>query len=403
MSTFHIPPELRSKHFVIAICAPENFVHSNGITVLLNAALTLQSLGLRVGVVPSTSTTQTYSYLAAPYDDLSILWEVPHGCSVILGDTVSRERLEEIRARAAQICHYTMAPNGLFGDGDPWGNRTLLLPGEKQAVYSPHISTKLPYFYLQTHFPDLEPWIEKTSQHTPTIPPTNRRRPLKACIYPGKGHMQLAPRELRTRIERSRSCLIRRFYPTTKAALYNELATSDLLISYDPITSLAFEASLLGIPVYIPLGWDEVEYKGSFPVDLSGIILNDLPKFLEVLDSGLDQKPIVDSYRAALANNTHNLLRLLSFAFTDSGDHKTSKEINAYWDTRQPFFASLNLPSVAGWETMKEALPATTVPELIHDVLEFSGRQIGRFNRMLVSRWRGARRRVRALLSSEAD
>jgi hypothetical protein len=256
---------------------------------------------------------------------------------------------------------------------------------------------------LQTQFIDLEPWIEETSQRTRPIPSVNRRRPLKASIYPGKGHIKLAPKELRSLIERSRSCLIRRFYPATKAALYKELATSDLLISYDPISSLAFEANLLGIPVYIPVGWDEADFKESFPVDLSGIVWNDLPQFLRLLDNGFNQKPIVDSYRAALSKNTHNLLSLLSFAFTDSDPDNAADAINAYWDTRQPFFASLNLPSVAGWETMKEALPASTMPELMHDILECTGRQIGRFNRMFSARCRGIARRLRALLISRAD
>ena len=395
--TTSISPELRSKHYVFLICAPENFVHSNGITVLLNAALSLRSLGMRVGVVPSTSTTPTYARLAEPYTALPILWEVPLGCSAILSDTVSKERLQEVRTRAAQICHYTMAPNGLFGAEGPWGNRILIQPGEKQAVYSPHISTQLPSFYLQTHFRDLEPWIEAAS-HYPSKASGNPSRHLKASVYPGKGHLKPAPNELRRRIIRSQSHLIGRFYPPTKSALYELLASSDLMICYDPITSLAFEANLLGIPVYIPLDWDEKAFKNSFPARLDGIVYNDLPEFMHILSHGFDQQSVVLSYRNALERNTSVILELLHFAFVDVSTTRSADQINSYWDSRQLFFASLKLPSLAGRETMKQALPARNASELLHDILERMGEQFGRFSRMVSIRRRGLERRLHSLL-----
>jgi hypothetical protein len=362
-----IPASLLNKHYAFLIPSPEYFAISNGITVLLDAALSLQSLGLKVSIVPSQATIPSYTHLRKPYADLPIHWDIPSGCSAILSDTVCKERLQEVRARAAQICHYTMAPSGLFGSEGMWSNRIWLKPGEKQAVYSPQISTQFPAFYLQTHFADLEPWIEVARQQ----PRRRRSHQLQASLYPGKGHLKPVPHELCTRIRRSRSNLITRFRPATKPELYQQMASSDLLICYDPITSLAHEASLLGIPVFIPVSWDEANFKTSFPVRLDGIVWNDVPAFLDILEYGFDHQAVLDSYRIALANNTQTLVHLLHFAFGDGAPPPAAEQINAYWDARQSFFTSLQLPSTATEWSLKEALPTSTPSDFLHDLLEF--------------------------------
>jgi len=388
-----IPASLRKNHYTFLIPGPEHFGLSNGITVLLDAALRLQSLGLKVDIVPSQTCIPAYTHLREPYADLPIRWNILPGCCAILSDTVCRERLQEVRARASQICHYTMAPNGLFGSEGMWSNRISLKPGEKQAVYSPQISTQFPAFFLQTHFADLEPWIEVTRQQP------RRRRPhqLQASLYPGKGHINRVPHDLRFRINRSRSNLITRFRPATKPELYQELASSDLLICYDPITSLAYEASLLGIPVFIPVSWDEANFKPSFPVRLDGIVWNDLPAFLDILEHGFDHQAVLDSYRMALANNTQTLVDLLHFAFGDGAPPPAAQQINAYWDARQSFFTSLQLPSTATEWSLKEALPTSTPSDFLHDLLESCREHLLSLFHRLNRRYRSIARRLRFL------
>jgi hypothetical protein len=284
----------------------------------------------------------------------------------------------------------------LFGADGPWGNRILIRPGEKQAVYSPQVSTQLPSFYLQTHFRELEPWIEAAS-HSPASAIGQGSRLLKASVYPGKGYPRPVPQELRCRITRSQSHLIGRFYPATKSELYELLASSDLMICYDPITSLAFEANLMGIPVYIPLDWDEADFKKSFPVRLDGIAWNSLTDFMHILNHGFDHQAVLDSYRNALARNTTVILDFLHFAFVDTPATCSAEQVNSYWNSRQPFFASLKLPSLTGRKTMKQALPARNPSECLHDMLERMGEQLGRFSRMASTRRRGLERRLQVL------
>lgn len=388
-----IPEALRFRHYSILISTPEHFAFSNGISVLLNAALNLQSLGLQVDIVPAHTTTPTYTRLPEPYADLPICWEIRPGCSAILSDTVSQVRLQEVRARAGQICHYTMAPNGLFGSEGMWANRIWLESGESQAVYSPQISTQLPTFYLQSHFADLEPWIELACRQPRQQAPHH----LRACLYPGKGHLRRAPRELCNRIKRSRCTLITRYHPANKPDLYHELANSDLLICYDPITSLAYEASLLGIPVFIPIRWDESHFKPSFPVRLDGIVWGDMAAFLDILDHGFDHQSVLNSYRTALANNTQTLVDLLHFAFSNDGITPDADRINLYWDSRQAYFSSLQLPSFANRWTLKEALPATTPIEGLNDLLETFHEYLSQVGHHLSCRWRSIMRRIAVL------
>jgi len=361
---FVIRPDLRHRHYSFLVTAPENFPHSNGISVLLHAAQLLQSSGLNVSIVPADSSHPRFTRLPYPFDDLPISWRAIPGSCAILGDTLTPERLLEVRENASQICHYTMAPLGLFRGEGCWGNRVVLLPGERQAVYSPMISAQIPTFYLQSRFPELEPWIEAALSPSRCLTSANKPRRLRASIYAGKGYLRPLPHALRSRINRSQSRLITRFEPSTKQALYELLSQTDFLVCFDPLTSLAHEAILMGIPVFIPIGWDETGVKHSFPVRLDGVVWNDVDQFLNILDHGYDHQAIVRSYRSALARNAQSLADLLSFGFTDSSPQPSAAELNAYWDSRQEFFASLNLPSPpSAWAPIEAALPASTISE----------------------------------------
>jgi hypothetical protein len=169
------------------------------------------------------------------------------------------------------------------------------------------------------------------------------------------------------------------------------------LICYDPITSLAHEASLLGIPVFIPVSWDEANFKPSFPVRLDGIVWNDLPAFLDILKYGFDHQAVLDSYRTALASNTQTLVDFLHFAFGDGAPPPAAEQINAYWDARQSFFTSLQLPSTATEWSLKEALPASTPSDFLHDLLEFCREHLLSLYHRLSRRCRSIARRLRFL------
>jgi hypothetical protein len=237
------------------------------------------------------------------------------------------------------------------------------MPGEKQAVYHPQISTQFPYFFLQTHFTELEPWIG-AAKHRPRKPKSNE---LHASIYVGKGKLEKVPNTLRHYINRSKSKLITRTSPATKYQLYEELSNSDLVISCDPLTSLAYEAILIGVPVFIPAKWDEDEFLSVCPVRLDGIVWRNTNALMKLLTDGFDHDAVVGSYRSALNHNTDSLLRLLSYAFESQTSQPSAKEINDYWIRRQPFFASLELSFDHKEWSINEALPAQNLAELLQD------------------------------------
>jgi hypothetical protein len=395
-----IPPELRQQRFAFLVNAPENVGHSNGIRVLLDAAGMARAVGLDVCIVPAHTSTSLYKALPEPYADLPISWDVPKGCCALLGDTLSADRLQETRARAKQICHYSLAPNGLFQGDGTYGNRLLLKPGERQAVYSPMISTRLPAFYLQPHFAELEPYIQTTlakNQHS--LKPA-RKSQLKACIYAGKGYLKPLDPQLRQRISRKGARLFTRFAPASKQKLYEQLVQADLLVSFDPISSLAYEASLLGIPTLIEASWDEPNFQHNFPVLLDGVVWSDRQAFLQLLHTGFDQQAVVSSYRAAINRNQQTMVELLSFASGHQQPQDCSAvELNNYWQSRQLFFAQLNLPSPSSaWGPISVALTPANRWEHVQDAADAILRPLLLLGRKLTVRGRVAGKRLLAHL-----
>lgn len=393
-----IPPELRQWRFAFVVVAPQNFTHSNGIRVLLDAAVTARSLGIDVCIVPVENEFRSYNALPAPYASLPISWEIPRGCCALLGDTLTDELLSDTRSRADRICHYSLAPNGLFQCEGLFGNRLFLHEGERQVVYSPQISTKFPFFYLQSNFIELEPWIQSTRKTRRPLLRQDQGRTLKACIYPGKGHIKELPIELRRRIRRSGSQLITRCYPRSKRKLYRYLSEADLLVSFDPLSSLSYEATLLGIPSFILPQWDEHHFRDHFPVRLDGIIWNDLLAFLRLLDNGFDYEAVLSSYRDAIARNPQVIVELLSYASgLQQAQPFSAADLNSYWQSRQPFFAQLNMPSPPeAWGPLSVALlPLTPLDRLQDFSLNAIRRFLQRCHRF-AKRLRDAVRRLRA-------
>jgi len=387
-----IPEILRSNTFAFLVPAPHTASNSNGIRVLIDAALSVIDLGVKAVIVPSHDTVPAYHKLPEPYHRVPISWEVPEGCCAIVSDTVLPELLSQVRARAKYVCHYTLAPWGLFQNCGVYSNFQMIAPGERQAVYSSHVSTHFPCFYLQTQFKELEPWLDLT--HARAKPESSRaqQRQLKVCIYAGKGRLfSLGTYALRRRISRSESSLILRWdprrgtaLPPTKPELYSLLACADLLISYDPLSSLAHEATLLGTPCLVKAGWDEIGFKDSFPVRLDGISWNSEERALDLVDHGYNHASVVSSYKEAIKANSHSLMGLMAFACGQGDFCLTDHSINSYWNSRQPYFSSLRLPSEpSDWGPISKALQPLGPADLLADFTEELPSLIIQFRRRL--------------------
>jgi hypothetical protein len=375
-----IPHQLLEEHYAFFVPSPEAFFHSNGITVMLDAIQAAIGLGLQIVLVPSHDRCAWYTELPDPYQNIPVRWQVPEQCRAIVSDTILPDLLEEVRVKAKSICHYTLAPWGLFGDCGVFSNLQTIKSGERQAVYSPHVSTQLPFFYLQTQFDSLEAWIPWAQAKKLSRIQKHPNRSLRACIYHGKGYpARLDSEELRNRISRPHSHLITRWdpirghpHPSTKGALYQLLANSDLLISFDPISSLAYEATLLGIPSLVKAPWDEQEFSSRLPVRFDGIAWDDELEMIRLIDQGFDHEAVLSSYRQAIDNNIEQLISLLSFATDAHGPELEPDEVNAYWSSRQKFFRSLSLPSSRDtWGGVGKVLMPVQAADYIADFLDW--------------------------------
>lgn len=336
----------RDRQIVIAVASPENAAHSNGIRTFLEIALLAQQQGYEVAIFPSIAEAASACQLPEAYRSLRVIQSIPANACVIVGDSISDERLAYIRSCTPRLCHYSGAPYGLFTG--VYANSYRGLQGERHAVYSPMVSTEFPYFYVQPALLELEQLITTRSIERSHTVPKIRSKTLKICIYSGKGYLRYLPRQLRRLIRLSRSCLITRLQPATKADLYQVIADSDAMICFDPMTSLPYEASLLGRPCLVMSGWDEPSFLDLFPVATDGIVFEDIDKFLSLIENGFDHTEVLAGYRRAKLENQASVSALIAFALGEDarGTPKPPADIASYWLSRQPFLQMLGLPSM---------------------------------------------------------
>ena len=336
----------RERQIVIAVASPENAGHSNGIRAFLEIALLAQQQGCEVAIFPSVAETASVCQLPEAYRSLSVIQSIPANACVIVGDSISDESLAYIRSLTPHLCHYSGAPYGLFTG--VYANPYRGLQGERHAVFSPMVSIQFPYFYVQPALLELEQLIaSKPIERSHTVPKL-RSKTLKICVYSGKGHLKPLPHRLRRLIRRSRSCLITRLQPATKAELYQVIADSDAMICFDPMTSLSYEASLLGRPCLVISGWDEPSFLDRFPVAIDGIVFEDIDRFLALIKNGFDHAAVLADYRRAKLENHASVAALIAFALGEEARYTPTPpaDIRSYWLSRQPFLQMLGLPSM---------------------------------------------------------
>ena len=350
------------------VALPCHFSHSNGISVILNIAKKAQQYGYKVALCPAIPLDQHTKYrLPDEFSSLSIADNNSRFSVAIVTDTISQGHLAYIRDRVSSVCHYACAPYGLFSKG-PFANPYLGTGSDRHAVFSPMVSVQFPYFYYQTVFSQLHEGLSRQDDPINPLKSSHQIRDLKVCIYSGKGHLRQVPHALRRLINRSRSVLIHRHYPASKSELYRLISESDALISFDPLTSLSLEASLLGKPCLIMSEWDEPSAIDLFPVSLCGIAFNDLDHFLHLLKFGFDRELVLQSYFSAISANPESVSSLLSFALGQSPYQSPTLDTNSYWSQRSARLALLNLPSDY-YPDLSDALLSFHLQDYIVDLL----------------------------------
>jgi hypothetical protein len=333
--------------FALVVACPHLYEKSNGIGLVLGIAKAAISAGRRVVVVPGQSLNPECRSGVDQINNIPLAWRTPEGCCAIVCDTVSAERLTEVRQRAASVCHYALAPRGIFQFQQ--GKLFRIHPGEKSAVYSSAVSIVGNCHYLQAAFPEIERTLKGSSFAAPLakFASFGQTRGLDVVVYAGKGRLSpLMDENFSAKINPLSIKCITRQWPSRKGELYRLLAKSDLLISYDPISSLIHESILLGTPVLVVPPWDE-DFAPRFPICLDGVAWNsDYSKALKLLETGYDWRGVYDSYLGRRKSFGADVLRLLDYAeFSPALSDADAADENSYWASRQYFFKALSLPS----------------------------------------------------------
>ena len=311
---------------------------SNGITVMLDIALNLHRKGFIISVYPTFSDPYIKHFELLPkYKELKITRNLPLTFTALIPDTAEPSDVSLIRHHAEKIVFYSLAVPGMFGGcGIPYIERH---PGDIEIVYSPQVSNLYNSYYIQPSFTVLEEYIESRNTKLPIsekmfrFDRTKTRKKSKKyniAIYQGKGMFSDDfPLLIRRLLRESNVTLITRDFPSTKQGLYSLISAQDALISLDSLSSLNFEASLLGIPVYVHNSWDE-PFAQNFPVSLIGISFNDPKYFERIFFDGFDQKMVYNSYLMAISKNSSVIDQLMADISSYVCVGEDQKRVNAY-------------------------------------------------------------------------
>ncbi|WP_288258514.1 hypothetical protein [uncultured Prochlorococcus sp.] len=315
---------------------------SNGIKVMLDIALHGQNSDIMTFVYPTfCDPFLTPLQVDEKFHSLNISKKIPEGCTALIPDTAELSDVNYVRTKAEKIIWYSLALPGMFSQCNiPFIPR---LPGEEEIVYSPQVSRIFKQLYVQPKYNIIEELVEGSPDfYFEKKRNLLEKKCLNICFYQGKGQLKGPyPKLLQKLIKNSKTSLITRDYPTSKHGLYSLLSKQDFLISLDPLTSVNYEASLLGLPVYVHSSWDE-PFQDEFPVSLEGISFSDIDLFREMLKNGVNTKAIYNSYKNGLKNNNKNLNKFFDWLKIISSSKKLGNEKlrtisytnDLYWRTR---------------------------------------------------------------------
>jgi hypothetical protein len=181
--------------------------------------------------------------------DIEISYRPVDECEVV----VYPENIEGNPLNGKRVCRYFMAKPYILNGAPVNYNDTEFI-----FAYSHAINRSLPQYNLANQN------YLKAQEYIGT-----KKIPGKVAIYYGKCRFTTFNKEVfRTLIHASKVEIITRFHPTSKDDLYKAIASSEIFVSVDPLTSLIHEATLLGTPTLIadPVFREEYDsYNHSLP------------------------------------------------------------------------------------------------------------------------------------------
>jgi hypothetical protein len=236
-------------HFTIV--ASHYTPSSNGVVLLYKLAAILESLGHRVTLVPKDQSL-FLRYPKAYSDTLRAKFTVdPAQTSAdsiaIIPETTSQDIIDALPAKH-RVFYLLNRPYVLTGK--PLHYR----PDDMVVAYSGLISKAHLNLFITNPIADFER-IEQQCVHQP-------EKEHLVLVYFGKSRQAGIPSELtRTvRKNRARIVVINRTYPKSRDILFDLLRRARLLVSFDPLTNLSYEATLCGTPSFIADNYMKLQY-----------------------------------------------------------------------------------------------------------------------------------------------
>lgn len=288
------------------ILAPHYNPASNGIMLIYNLGALLRELGYNAFFFPLNRRDFLLHLHLYPTDILEnfirTAEELPVDAAVIMPDTTPPDILADIRCK--HRIWYLM--------NKPWlltGLPTSYRPMDAVISYSGLVSKTHFNAFFNRKFTDFDP---NSQEHRAAI--LNKRDLI--LIYTGKSRAMKIDKKIAALIRTTRAevVCIHRHFPSDRNQLYRLLRSARLLISFDPLTNLNYEATLCGTPCYIPdnyMGIDYADYNIPLPS-----IFEDVGQLTRYYQTGIppaQQKAIFATYRSSTSNHLNTARALVDY------------------------------------------------------------------------------------------
>ncbi len=276
-------------HFTLVM--PHYTPSSNGVMVLYFLADTLEQLGHRTTLVPLDREVfiqnrhnyparylekfQTHTGLVDP-ESIAIIPETAPAATV--ASLTEKKRV------------WYLLNKPMLLTGEP----IMYAPEDLVVVHSGLISKAYFNLFIVREIPEL---------NLENLRPATTAKENLILLYYGKSRMVKIPSCIK-RLIKSKGAevvIINRHFPKSRDLLFDLLKKARLLVSYDPLTNLNYEATLCGTPCYIVDNYMQLKFS-DFNIPLHGIF-EDKQEIGHYYNQGLNHELVIRHYKAAVAGS----------------------------------------------------------------------------------------------------
>ena len=280
--------------------APRYNPASNGIMLIYELAQLLRIKGHETWLC-SANPNDCIWLESAPEDQRPYMLRshthAPANAIAILSDTTDAKMVDQLPCQ--RRVWYLM--------NRPWvltGFPAQYCPEDAVIAYSGLISTTHATVFFNRKFTDFDPL---SPDHREVI----KHKKSLVLVYIGKSRMTgLTSRIRRIIMEKGATIIgIHRYYPASRAQLYTLLRQARMLISFDPLTNLNYEATLCGTPCYIADNYMGLDFT-AYNLPLHGLFEN-IEELSSYYDNGIpaDKMDMIwSAYGRSISQHEENAL-----------------------------------------------------------------------------------------------